>query len=88
LPVNHGVITSMYYRDPDKNRVELQEAGEAMADLLCIPPLPQGENTWDMRVPGPPAGRPAGGRAKRSRRTADACWAGLTSIDRSIDYLD
>jgi hypothetical protein len=40
----------MYYRDPDKNRVELQEAGEAMADLLCISPLPQG-NPWDMRVP-------------------------------------
>jgi hypothetical protein len=74
----------MYYRDPDKNRVELQEAGEAMADLLCIPPLPQGKNPWDMRVPGPPAGRP-GGRTKRSRRTADACCAGLTSIDRSIN---
>jgi hypothetical protein len=43
--------------DPDKNRVELQEAGEAMADLLSIPPLPQGGNTWDMRVPEPPAGR-------------------------------
>ena len=23
-PINHGVTTSMYYRDPDKNRVELQ----------------------------------------------------------------
>ena len=76
-PINHGVTTSMYYRDPDNNRVELQidnfatpaeldgyfksrafaenpvgvtydpeelcrryEAGETMADLLRIPPLP------------------------------------------------
>src|SRR4029077_12327718 len=23
-PINHGVTTSMYYRDPDNNRVELQ----------------------------------------------------------------
>jgi hypothetical protein len=68
LPVNHGVITSMYYRDPDKNRVELREAGEAMADLLCIPPLPQGKNPWDMRVSGPPAGRPAGGRSDPAGR--------------------
>jgi hypothetical protein len=52
--------------DPDKNRVELREAGEAMADLLCIPPLPQGKNPWDMRVAGPPAGRsdPAGRRMR------------------------
>jgi hypothetical protein len=79
------VTTSMYYRDPDNNRVELQidnfatpaelddyfksrafaenpvgvtydpeelcrryEAGEAMADLLCIPPLPLGKTPWDM----------------------------------------
>jgi len=77
-PINHGVTTSMYYRDPDNNRVELQidnfatpaeldgyfhsrafaenpvgvtydpeelcrryEAGEAMADLLRIRPLPE-----------------------------------------------
>jgi len=53
----------MYYRDPDKNRVELQEAGEAMADLLCIPPSPQGKNPWDMRVPGPPA-RAGGGKVR------------------------
>jgi hypothetical protein len=38
-----------------------QEAGEAMADLLCIPPLPQGKNPWDMRVARPPAGRPPDG---------------------------
>ena len=84
-PINHGVTTSMYYRDPDNNRVELQidnfatpaeldgyfhspafaenpvgvtydpeelcrryEAGEAMADLLRIPPLPEGKTPWDM----------------------------------------
>jgi len=84
-PINHGVTTSMYYRDPDNNRVELQidnfatpaeldgyfhsrafaenpvgvtydpeelcrryEAGEAMADLLRIPPLPEGKSPWDM----------------------------------------
>ena len=23
-PINHGVTTSMYYRDPDNNQVELQ----------------------------------------------------------------
>jgi len=23
-PINHGVTTSIYYRDPDNNRVELQ----------------------------------------------------------------
>ena len=38
-----------------------------MADLLCIPPLPQGENTWDMRVPGPPAGA-RGGRSDPAGR--------------------
>jgi catechol 2,3-dioxygenase-like lactoylglutathione lyase family enzyme len=84
-PINHGVTTSMYYRDPDNNRVELQidnfateaecqgyfqsqafkenpvgvtydpddlcrryEAGEAVADLLRIPPLPEGKTPWDM----------------------------------------
>ena len=84
-PINHGVTTSLYYRDPDNNRVELQidnfstveelqgyfqsaafaanpvgvtydpeelcrryEAGEAMADLLRIPPLPEGKTPWDM----------------------------------------
>jgi catechol 2,3-dioxygenase-like lactoylglutathione lyase family enzyme len=84
-PINHGVTTSMYYRDPDNNRVELQidnfatpaeldgyfhgrafaenpvgvtydpeelcrryETGEAMADLLRIPPLPEGKTPWDM----------------------------------------
>ena len=84
-PINHGVTTSMYYRDPDNNRVELQidnfataegcqayfhskafadnpvgvtydpeelcaryEAGEAIADLLRIPPLPAGKTPWDM----------------------------------------
>jgi hypothetical protein len=65
----------MYYRDPDKNRVELREAGEAMADLLCIPPLPQGKNPWDMRVPGPPAGRPPGG----------GCVLGRIDEYRSVD---
>jgi catechol 2,3-dioxygenase-like lactoylglutathione lyase family enzyme len=84
-PINHGVTTSMYYRDPDNNRVELQidnfataedcqayfhskafaenpvgvtydpeelcrryEAGESMAELLRIPPLPEGKTPWDM----------------------------------------
>jgi catechol 2,3-dioxygenase-like lactoylglutathione lyase family enzyme len=84
-PINHGVTTSMYYRDPDNNRVELQidnfataaelqgyfqspafaanpvgvtyepeelcrryESGEPMADLLRIPPLPEGKIPWDM----------------------------------------
>ena len=84
-PINHGVTTSMYYRDPDNNRVELQidnfataegcqayfqsqafadnpvgvtydpeelcaryEAGEPIADLLRIPPLPAGKTPWDM----------------------------------------
>jgi catechol 2,3-dioxygenase-like lactoylglutathione lyase family enzyme len=73
-PINHGVTTSMYYRDPDNNRVELDgyfhsrafaenpvgvtydpeelchryEAGEPVADLLRIPPLPAGKSPWDM----------------------------------------
>jgi catechol 2,3-dioxygenase-like lactoylglutathione lyase family enzyme len=84
-PINHGVTTSMYYRDPDNNRVELQidnfptvgelqgyfqsqafaenpvgvtydpeelcrryEAGEPIASLLKIPPLPEGKTPWDM----------------------------------------
>lgn len=84
-PINHGVTTSMYYRDPDNNRVELQidnfatvaelqgyfqsaafaanpvgvtydpeelcrryEAGEAIADLLRIPPMPEGKTPLDM----------------------------------------
>ena len=84
-PINHGVTTSMYYRDPDNNRVELQidnfateaecqayfqsqafqenpvgvtydpddlcrryEAGEPIADLLRIPPMPEGKSPWDM----------------------------------------
>ncbi len=84
-PINHGVTTSMYYRDPDNNRVELQidnfatvaeldgyfhsaafaanpvgvtydpeelcrkyEAGVAIAELLRIPPLPEGKTPWDM----------------------------------------
>jgi catechol 2,3-dioxygenase-like lactoylglutathione lyase family enzyme len=84
-PINHGVTISMYYRDPDNNRVELQidnfataeecqayfqskafaenpvgvtydpdalcaryEAGEPVADLLRIPPLPAGKTPWDM----------------------------------------
>ena len=84
-PINHGVTTSMYYRDPDNNRVELQidnfataaecqayfqskafadnpvgvtydpeelcrryEAGEPLADLLRIPPMPEGKTPWDM----------------------------------------
>ena len=84
-PINHGVTTSMYYRDPDNNRVELQidnfatadecqayfqsqafadnpvgvtynpdelcrryEAGEPIADLLRIPPMPEGKTPWDM----------------------------------------
>ena len=84
-PINHGVTTSMYYRDPDNNRVELQidnfatvaeldgyfhsaafaanpvgvtydpeelcrkyEAGMAIAELLRIPPLPEGKTPWDM----------------------------------------
>jgi catechol-2,3-dioxygenase len=83
--VNHGPTTSMYYRDPDGNRVELQidnfataaeldgyfqsaafaanpvgvtydpeqltrqyEAGVPIADLLRIPPLPEGKTPWDM----------------------------------------
>jgi catechol 2,3-dioxygenase-like lactoylglutathione lyase family enzyme len=87
-PINHGVTTSMYYRDPDNNRVELQidnfataeecqayfqsqafadnpvgvtydpeelcrryETGEAMTDLLRIPPLPAGKTPWDMLSP-------------------------------------
>src|SRR5258707_15686154 len=84
-PINHGVTTSMYYRDPDNNRVGLQidnfatvaeldgyfhspafaanpvgvtsapeelarqyEAGVPTADLLRIPPLPEGKTPWDM----------------------------------------
>lgn len=84
LPINHGPTTSIYYRDPDNNGVELlvenfatpaeadayihsrafaenpigvtydpeelcrrYEAGEAMTDLLRIPPLPAGKNPWD-----------------------------------------
>ena len=84
-PINHGVTTSMYYRDPDNNRVELQidnfstteelqgyfqsaafaanpvgvtydpeqlvrdyEAGAPIADLLRIPPLPEGKTPWEM----------------------------------------
>ena len=84
-PINHGVTTSMYYRDPDNNRVELQidnfateaecqayfqsqafkenpvgvtydpdelcrryEAGEPIADLLRIAPMPEGKTPWDM----------------------------------------
>ncbi|HEX3535381.1 MAG TPA: VOC family protein [Stellaceae bacterium] len=84
-PINHGVTTSMYYRDPDNNRVELQidnfateaecqayfqsqafrenpvgvtydpedlcrryEAGEPVAELLRIPPMPEGKTPWDM----------------------------------------
>jgi catechol 2,3-dioxygenase-like lactoylglutathione lyase family enzyme len=84
-PINHGVTTSLYYLDPDNNRVELQidnfatpaeldgyfqsrafaenpvgvtydpeelcrryEAGEAMTELLRIPPLPEGKSPWDM----------------------------------------
>ena len=84
-PINHGVTTSIYYRDPDNNRVELQidnfptaeelqgyfqsrafaenpvgvtydpeelcrryEAGEALSDLLRIPPMPEGKTPWDM----------------------------------------
>jgi len=84
-PINHGVTTSMYYRDPGNNRVELQidnfatvteldgyfhspafaanpvgvtydpeelarryEAGVPIADLLRIPPLPEGKTPWDM----------------------------------------
>ena len=84
-PINHGVTTSMYYRDPDNNRVELQidnyptpaeldgyfqsrafaenpvgvtydpeelcrryEAGEPMASLLKIPPMPEGKTPGDM----------------------------------------
>ena len=84
-PINHGLTTSMYYRDPDNNRVELQidnfateaecqayfrskafrdnpvgvtydpedlcrryEAGEPIAELLRIPPLPEGKIPWDM----------------------------------------
>ena len=84
-PINHGVTTSMYYRDPDNNRVELQidnfptpaelqgyfqsaafaanpvgvtydpeqlcrdyEAGVPIADLLRIPPMPEGKTPWDM----------------------------------------
>jgi catechol 2,3-dioxygenase-like lactoylglutathione lyase family enzyme len=84
-PINHGVTTSMYYRDPDNNRVELQidnfptvaelqgyfqseafaqnpvgvtydpeqlcrdyQAGVPMADLLRLPPLPEGKTPWDM----------------------------------------
>jgi catechol 2,3-dioxygenase-like lactoylglutathione lyase family enzyme len=84
-PINHGVTTSIYYRDPDNNRVELQidnfataaelqgyfqspafaanpvgvtydpdqlcrdyEAGVPIADLLRLPPLPEGKTPWDM----------------------------------------
>jgi catechol 2,3-dioxygenase-like lactoylglutathione lyase family enzyme len=84
-PINHGVTTSIYYRDPDNNRVELQidnfataeecqayfrsqafadnpvgvtydpeelcrryEAGEPIAELLRIPPMPEGRTPWDM----------------------------------------
>ena len=84
-PINHGVTTSLYYRDPDNNRVELQidnfatpedlqayfssrefaanpvgvkydpeqlcrdyEAGVPVAELLRIPPLPEGKTPWDM----------------------------------------
>ena len=31
-PINHGVTTSMYYRDPDNNRVELQIDNFASAE--------------------------------------------------------
>ena len=31
-PINHGVTTSMYYRDPDNNRVELQIDNYATAE--------------------------------------------------------
>lgn len=31
-PINHGVTTSMYYRDPDNNRVELQIDNFATAE--------------------------------------------------------
>ncbi len=84
-PINHGVTTSMYYHDPDNNRVELQidnfatieelqgyfqspafaanpvgvtydpeqlcrdyEAGAPIADLLRIPPMPEGKTPSDM----------------------------------------
>jgi catechol 2,3-dioxygenase-like lactoylglutathione lyase family enzyme len=84
-PVNHGPTTSIYYRDPDNNGVELfvdnfatpaeldgyihsrafaenpvgvtydpeelcrrYQAGEAMADLMRISPLPEGKDPWDM----------------------------------------
>jgi catechol 2,3-dioxygenase-like lactoylglutathione lyase family enzyme len=84
-PINHGVTTSVYYCDPDNNRVELQidnfvtpqeldgyfqsqafrenpvgvtydpeelcrryEAGEPMASLLRLPPMPEGKSPWDM----------------------------------------
>ena len=33
-PINHGVTTSMYYRDPDNNRVELQIDNFATAEEL------------------------------------------------------
>ena len=71
----------MYYRDPDKNRVELQEAGEAMADLLCIP-LPQGKNPWDMHVPGSPTGRP---RAGEAIPPDGGCVLGRIDEYRSVD---
>jgi hypothetical protein len=31
-----------------------------MADLLCIPPLPQGKNPWDCMSPDRPPGARAG----------------------------
>src|SRR5438067_13518490 len=60
-PINHGVTTSMYYRDPDNNPVGVTydpeelcrryEAGVPVADLLRIPPLPEGKTPWDMLSP-------------------------------------
>jgi hypothetical protein len=51
-----------------------------MADLLCIPPLPQGKNPWDMRVPGPPAGR-----AGEAIPPDGGCVLGRIDEYRSVD---
>ena len=45
-PINHGVTTSMYYRDPDNNRVELRRSTISPRQRNCrliskAPPLPK-----------------------------------------------
>jgi hypothetical protein len=59
-----------------------------MADLLCIPPLPQGlpqgKNPWDMRVPGP-SRRAPGGRAGEAIPPDGGCVLGRIDEYRSVD---